>query len=83
MTIQVPIKEAKNRLNELARKFEAGERVIVTRHGEPIFELAKPRRGGIDFEAIKAHIAEHGPMVTWIAPDFDDPLPDSFWFPGE
>ena len=83
MTIHVPIKEAKNRLSELARKFEAGERIIVTRNGVEVFEMVKPRRGGIDFQALEDHLAERGPIVTWVAPDFDDPLPDSFWFPED
>lgn len=34
-TIVVLMKEAKNRLTELARRVEAGERVTITRNGKP------------------------------------------------
>lgn len=81
MTIHVPIKEAKNRLSELARKFEAGERVIVTRNGKPVFELATPRRGGLDLDALAAWKEERGLPETIFGPvpdDFDDPLPEDF-----
>ena len=81
MTIQVPIKEAKNRLSELARKFEAGERVVVTRNGRPVFELAEPRRGGVDFDALDRWKEERGlPEMIFgpVPPDFDDPLPEDF-----
>ncbi len=37
--VTVSIREAKNRLTELARRVEAGERVTVTRHGKPVMEM--------------------------------------------
>ena len=83
MGYEVPIKDAKNRLSELGRLADAGEHVIITKNGVPAYELKPVRRGGIDFEAIKRYIAENGPIVTYVAPDFDDPLPDSFWFPDD
>lgn len=80
MTIHVPIKEAKNRLSELVRLMEGGERVVVTKHGEPAFEIVKPRKGGVDFEAYDRWRKENGigALVTYIAGDFDDPLPEDF-----
>lgn len=80
MTIHVSIKDAKNRLSELVRSFEQGERVVVTRNGEPVFEMSKPRRGGLDFEALDRWKAERGiPSVFGEVPgDFDDPLPEDF-----
>ncbi len=83
MGYEIPIKEAKSRLSELGRMADAGERVVITKNGVPAYQLTPVRRGGIDFDAIHRHIAEHGPIVTYVAPDFDDPLPDSFWFPDE
>jgi prevent-host-death family protein len=79
--IIVSIREAKNRLTELGRRAESGERIIVTRHGKPAFELVtiKPK-GGIDFEAGDRWLAARGlkrPKI-WIADDFDDPLPEDF-----
>lgn len=75
----ISIREAKNRLTELARRVESGETVVVTRNGKPILDLVphRPRRG-LDFEALKRFKAEHGidRFVAEIPPDFDDPLPE-------
>ena len=81
MTIHVPLKEAKNRLSELVRRMEDGERVIVTRHGDPVFEMVVPRRGGIDFEGLDRWKRERGLPQCVAGPipdDFDDPLPEDF-----
>jgi antitoxin (DNA-binding transcriptional repressor) of toxin-antitoxin stability system len=80
MGYEVAIKNAKSRLSELGRMADAGERIIITKHGVPAYELKPVRRGGVDFEAIQRDIAENGPIIKYVAPDFDDPLPDSFWF---
>jgi prevent-host-death family protein len=78
----VSIREAKNRLTELARAVENGETLTVTRHGKPIFDIVphKPR-GGLNFEAgrIFREKLGIGTFFTDIAPDFDEPLPDAFW----
>ena len=44
--MDVPVTEAKARLTDLIRRAEAGEDVVVTRHGEPIVRLSlvKSRR---------------------------------------
>ena len=81
MTIHVSVKEAKNRLSELIRSMEGGERVIVTRRGEPVFEMVAPHRGGIDFEALDRWKEERGLPQHVVGPlpkDFDDPLPEDF-----
>lgn len=78
----VSIREAKNRLTELARRVEQGERVTITRNGKPVAELVPPtpRKGGIDWAAGEAFLKAHGieRKESWIAPDFDDPLPEDF-----
>ena len=79
--VQVSLKEAKNKFAELGRRAEAGETIIVTRHGKPAFQLVPPaRKGGIDWEAGRRFLDEHGikDPVRYIAPDFDDPLPEDF-----
>lgn len=81
MGITVSIREAKDRLPELARLAEAGETVTVTRNGKPVADIVPhKRKGGIDFEAIERFRQERGveKLVTYIAPDFDDPLPEDF-----
>jgi prevent-host-death family protein len=40
--MDVSIADAKNRLPELIRAFEEGEKVIITRHGKPVAQLAPP-----------------------------------------
>jgi prevent-host-death family protein len=77
----VTIREAKNRLTELARAVERGETILVTRNGAPIMELAphRPRRG-LRLEAIDEFERKHGvdAIVEFIADDFDGPLPEDF-----
>src|SRR5437763_12263073 len=48
------IKDAKNRLTELARRVEKGETVVVTRNGKPAFDIVphKPQ-GGFNLMAIE------------------------------
>jgi len=81
MTIHVSIKEAKNRLSELVRSFERGERVVITRNGEPVFEMSTPRPGGVNFEALERWKEAKGlphHLVGELPPDFDDPFPEDF-----
>jgi prevent-host-death family protein len=77
----VSIREAKNKLTELARRVEGGETIIVTRNGKPVFDLVphKPK-GGINWEAIEEFKKKHGieSLFPYIAEDFDDPLPEDF-----
>ncbi|MBP1844690.1 prevent-host-death family protein [Rhizobium petrolearium] len=77
----VSIREAKNRLTELAREVEQGETVTVTRNGKPVFDIVPHRkRGGINWEAGQAYLRARGITnpVPYIAEDFDDPLPEDF-----
>jgi prevent-host-death family protein len=80
----VSIREAKNKLTELARRVEGGETIIVTRNGKPVFDLVphKPK-GGINWEAIEEFKKKHGieSLFPYIAEDFDDPLPEDFLLP--
>ncbi len=77
----VSIKQAKDQLTALARRVEKGETVTVTRNGKPILDLVPHRKkGGIDWEALAEFKRERGidRFVTYIADDFDDPLPEDF-----
>ena len=73
--------EAKVRLAELVSAAERGERVVITKDGEPAVELLRctKRRGGIDFDKLDADcrrlgIEEASPeeAAAWKA-DFEDP----------
>jgi prevent-host-death family protein len=77
----VSIRDAKNRLTELARQVEKGETIVVTRNGRPAFDLVPHKPGkGLQLEAIDEFKKIHGitTIVPFIADDFDDPLPEDF-----
>jgi len=77
----VSMKEAKNRLTELARRVEEGETVTITRNGKPVVDMVPhKKKGGINWEALEAYKREHGisRFVEEIPDDFDDPLPEDF-----
>jgi prevent-host-death family protein len=86
----VSLQEATRDLEMLARAVEQGEVVTVTRDGKPVLDLVphagaveaeeKPKKGGIDWEAMQAHLRSIGVenAVPYIADDFDDPLPEDF-----
>jgi antitoxin (DNA-binding transcriptional repressor) of toxin-antitoxin stability system len=77
----VSIREAKNKLTDLVRRAERGERIVVTRNGAPVADITVHRkRGGIDFEAGDRWLAAKGlkrPKI-WMSDDFNDPLPEDF-----
>lgn len=75
----VSIRDAKNRLTELAREVERGATIVVTRNGRPVFDLVPHRkRGGLDFAAGEAYLRSKGITnpAPFIADDFDAPLPE-------
>ena len=77
----VSIKDAKNRLTELARRVEKGETVVVTRNGKPAFDMVphKPK-AALNLKAIEEFKKKHGidVLISHVAEDFDDPLPEDF-----
>lgn len=74
----VSIKDAKNRLTELARLVEKGERVVVTRNGKPVFDLVPHRierlRPEVGSEFLKSRGVKE--IFPYVADDFDEPLPE-------
>ena len=69
------------RLDDLARRVEQGETIVITRDGKPVLDLVPhKRKGGLDLEGLARFKREHGidKIVTWISPDFDDPLPEDY-----
>ncbi|HYM18679.1 MAG TPA: type II toxin-antitoxin system prevent-host-death family antitoxin [Micropepsaceae bacterium] len=77
----VSIKEAKNRLTELARVVENGETVVVTRSGKPVFDLVPHQeKGGLRLEAIDEFKKKYGvtQIFAHVSDDFDEPLPEDF-----
>ena len=77
----VSIRDAKNRLTELARAVEEGETIVVTRNGRLILDLVPHKKqGGLDLAAGEAYLRSKGieKPVPFIADDFDAPLPEDF-----
>ena len=79
MSETISIEEARARLDEFAARAAAGEEILITRNGVAIARLGP-----------LAPLAERrkpaGALgVTWIADDFDAPLPDALQraFDGE
>ena len=52
--MQVPVSEAKGVLAELVRRAEAGDEVILTRHGQPVARLEPVKRRAKTAEERKA-----------------------------
>jgi prevent-host-death family protein len=81
---QVPVKEAKAKLTELIRAAEAGERIVLTRHGKPVADLVPHGDGRVEkpmsvLERYEAWRKENPPLgIGWVSPDFDDQLPEDF-----
>jgi prevent-host-death family protein len=77
----VSIKEARDRFTELARLAERGEEVVITRNGKPALQLVPYRsKGGVDLQAGDDFLRQHGvtQLFSYIAEDFDEPLPEDF-----
>lgn len=74
--MECALRQAKARLSELVAAAQGGERVVITKHGEPTVELVGFRKsGGIDFD--KLNEARHRLGIKddereWPEP-FDDP----------
>lgn len=81
----VSLDDASSDLADLTRRVEAGETIVLTRAGRPVADLVphrvvEQRRSGLDLEAGEAYLRAAGIVRTpgFIAPDFDDPLPEDF-----
>lgn len=77
----VSLEEAASDFTDLARRAEAGETIVLTREGRPVADLVPHRKpSGIDLEAGEAYLRAAGIVRRpgFIAPNFDDPLPEDF-----
>lgn len=77
----IPIKDAKNRLTELARRVESGETIVVTRNGRPVLDMVPHQPAGkLDLSAVDRFKKEHRlkEIVASISGEFDEPLVDDF-----
>ncbi|MFN0024771.1 MAG: type II toxin-antitoxin system Phd/YefM family antitoxin [Parvularculaceae bacterium] len=74
--MEISVRDAKARLSEVIAAAQAGERVVITKNGQPAVEVVQLRRKrGIDFkklEAARARLGLKGDGPGWPA-EFDDP----------
>ena len=76
--MELALHEAETRrLSELVAAAENGERVVITRYGEPAVELVRcdHKRGGIDFEKLESdrrRLGIKGDEERWPV-EFNDP----------
>ena len=75
--MDVSIAEAKNRLPELIRAVEAGEKVVITRHGKPVAQITPPppERRQIQWGGMRDRIQ--------LRPGWDDPVNLDRFLAGE
>jgi antitoxin (DNA-binding transcriptional repressor) of toxin-antitoxin stability system len=72
----VTVEEAGARLLELISLAEQGEEVVIAYEDQPKVKLVPIRR-----DPQKRVFGQHRGKI-WMRPDFDDPLPESFWLSG-
>lgn len=73
----VNIHTAKTTLSKLIAEVENGEEITIARAGKPVARLVAPKKK--KKAKAKPHIDRKPGFMKgkiWIAPDFDDPLPD-------
>lgn len=74
--MELALREAKARLSELIAAARKGERVVITRYGQPVVELVRyDQRGGLEFkklEASRRRLGIEGDGEGW-PEEFNDP----------
>lgn len=75
--MELALRHAKTRLSELVAAAQRGERVVITKNGEPAVELVRcrKRKGAIDWDRLDAdrkRLGIEGDGERW-PEEFDDP----------
>lgn len=75
--MELALRHAKTRLSELVAAAQRGERVVITKNGEPAVELVRcrKRKGAIDWDRLEAdrkRLGIEGDGERW-PEEFDDP----------
>lgn len=70
--LNVPIAEAKAKFSELVKRAEAGEEVLVTRHGKVVARLMPPESPSDDKPSLIGALKGK----VWIADNFDELGPE-------
>ena len=68
--MDVTVTEAKNRLTQLLRAVENGERIVITRNGKPVAEIGPPpKRGKVELGGLRGRIQ--------LLPGWNDPFDEA------
>ena len=70
--MNVSVAEAKAKFSELLKRAEAGEEIVVTRHGKPVAIIGAPKK----VQGEKKSLLGAMKGKIWIAPDFDELGPE-------
>jgi len=80
-TLTINIQEAQNQLQYLLSLALGGAEVIFTQDERPVVRMVPVLAPESQTEAPrKKRIAGLNRGEIWVSEDFDDPLPDEFWF---
>ena len=67
---QVNVYEAKTQLSKLLEEVEAGNEIVIARHGKPVARLVPLQRGPV------RRVPGAWKGKVWMSPDFDEPDPE-------
>jgi prevent-host-death family protein len=70
MAKQVNVYEAKTQLSKLLEQVEAGEEIVIARHGRPVARLVPLQRTPVH------RLPGAWKGKVWMSPDFDEPDPE-------
>lgn len=72
-TKTVDVHDAQTRLTELVSSVETGTEIILTKNNTPVARLV-PLAVSVTNRVAGLHAGS-----SWMSPDFDESLPDTFW----
>ena len=73
----VSVHEAKTHLSRLLKQVQAGEEIIITSSGKPVAKLSAAPKLKKRILGDLEHLAAQYPIPA----DFDEPMPDEWFFP--
>ena len=79
MTIE--LKDLSNRLSELRSRLNLGEEIVLTDAGEAVGKVIPQHP--VEPPTAPQRLGFARGSFLWMAPDFDNPLPDEFWLGEE
>ena len=86
MTVTIDVSGAQ--ISQLIELAQAGDEIIMARGEVPLvrvtaIEAPTETMAESEVPTPKKRVTGLGNGTTWVSDDFDDPLPDSFWFGEE